>query len=70
MLDNFRQLHRIECILRRWSFEGEVLLPDDPAPLYRVAVRCGFPDADSFMATVKTLREGIRAAYQKFFAPS
>src|SRR5205807_2216839 len=52
LIENYRELLRIECVLRRWSFEGEAVLPDDPAPLYRVAVRCGFADADSFMKAV------------------
>jgi glutamate-ammonia-ligase adenylyltransferase len=65
LLENYRQIHHIECILRRWSFEGEVLLPDDPAPLYRVAVRCGFRDAETFMQSVKETRARIRAVYTK-----
>jgi len=40
LIDNYRQLRRVEGILRRWSFEGETVLPDDPAPFYRVSVRC------------------------------
>jgi glutamate-ammonia-ligase adenylyltransferase len=63
LLDHYSQLHRIECVLRRWSFEGEVLLPDDPAPLYRVAVRCGFQDASAFMEAVRTIRTRIREVY-------
>ena len=35
LIENYRQLLRIEGILRRWSFAGEAVLPDDPAPLYR-----------------------------------
>lgn len=68
LLENYRQLHKIECILRRWSFEGEVLLPDDPEPLYRVAVRCGFQDASAFMQHVKTIRDHIRMVYSKTLA--
>ena len=30
LIENFRQLRRIERILRRWSFEGEAVLPSDP----------------------------------------
>ncbi len=65
LIDNYRDLLRIECILRRWSFEGEAVLPDDPAPLYRVAVRCGFADADSFMKAVGAHRTAIRSVYNK-----
>ncbi len=63
LIENYQQLRRIEGILRRWSYVGEVLLPDDPAPLYRVAVRCGFKTADDFMAAVKTYRQNIREIY-------
>lgn len=68
LLDSYRALHRVECILRRWSFEGEVLLPDDPAPMYRVAVRCGFSDAQSFMKYLKGVRSSIRSVYSKVAA--
>jgi glutamate-ammonia-ligase adenylyltransferase len=63
LIENYRRLLRIECILRRWSFAGEAVLPDDPAPLYRVAVRCGFAEADSFMKAVAEYRAAIRAVY-------
>ena len=65
LLENYRKLRRIEGILRRWSFAGETLLPDDEAALYRVAVRCGFENAASFMAELNVVREGIRAVYAK-----
>ena len=68
LIDNYQQLRRIEGILRRWSYEGETELPDDPAPLYRVSVRCGFRDTDSFMSAVKKYREHIRAVYNEVFA--
>src|SRR5260221_9067732 len=41
LMNGYRKLIHIERILRRWSFEAESVLPEDPAPLYRVAVRCG-----------------------------
>ncbi|MDB6024917.1 MAG: glnE [Verrucomicrobiales bacterium] len=65
LIENYRQLRRIEGILRRWSYAGEVLLPDDPAPMYRVAVRCGFPDASEFLQSLKKCRYAIRAIYEK-----
>jgi glutamate-ammonia-ligase adenylyltransferase len=65
LLENYRRLRRIEGILRRWSFEGETLLPDDPAPLYRVAVRCGFSNADDFTNAVAGCRRVIRDVYLK-----
>jgi len=67
LIENYRQLRRIEGILRRWSFAGETVLPDDPAPLYRVAVRCGLADADSFMKAVTAYRAAIRSIYNKVF---
>ncbi|MBI4662141.1 MAG: bifunctional [glutamate--ammonia ligase]-adenylyl-L-tyrosine phosphorylase/[glutamate--ammonia-ligase] adenylyltransferase [Verrucomicrobia bacterium] len=63
LIDNYRRLRRVEGILRRWSFAGETLLPDDPAPLYRVAVRCGFDSADDFMHAVSNYRTAIRSVY-------
>ena len=38
-------------------------LPDDPAPLYRVAVRCGFTSADPFLDAVTQYRTSIRKVY-------
>ncbi|MBI3417956.1 MAG: bifunctional [glutamate--ammonia ligase]-adenylyl-L-tyrosine phosphorylase/[glutamate--ammonia-ligase] adenylyltransferase [Verrucomicrobia bacterium] len=65
LITNYRQLRRIESILRRWSYEGEVLLPDNPAPLQRVAVRCGFADAAAFMQAVDDHRAAIRSVYER-----
>ena len=49
--------------LRRWSFEGEAVLPEDPAAQYRVAVRCGFGDAEDFRKRVGEWRAAIRGVY-------
>lgn len=68
LIENYRQLRRIEGILRRWSFEGETSLPDDPAPLYRVAVRCGFDNAEDFLKAVAECRKAIRQIYRKVMA--
>lgn len=65
LIDNYRQLRRVEGILRRWSYVGETVLPDDPAPLYRVAVRCGFTNADAFMAAIGEFRDCIRLVYRQ-----
>ena len=65
LIENYRQLRRIEGILRRWSYEGEVLLPDDPAPMYRVAVRCGFRQAEEFLRAVESCRRAIRSVYAR-----
>jgi glutamate-ammonia-ligase adenylyltransferase len=67
LIENYRKLRRVEAILRRWSYAGETTLPDDPAPLYRVAVRCGFPNAEAFMGAVTRCREHIRSVYLTVF---
>ena len=59
LIDNYRELRRVEGILRRWSYEGETVLPDDPAPYYRVSVRCGFETPESFRKTLARWREAI-----------
>jgi glutamate-ammonia-ligase adenylyltransferase len=65
LIENYRRLLRVEGILRRWSFAGEAVLPDDPAPLYRVAVRCGLGDAATFMKAVDEWRAAIRGVYAR-----
>jgi glutamate-ammonia-ligase adenylyltransferase len=67
LIENYRKLRRIEGILRRWSYEGEVVLPTDPAPLYRVSIRCGFPEAEGFMKAVGECRAAIRDVYRRVF---
>jgi len=67
LIENYRQLRRVEGILRRWSYEGETLLPGDDAPLYRVAVRCGFNDASEFLRAISKYRKAIREVYLKVF---
>ena len=67
LMDNYRKLRRIEGILRRWSYEGETELPDDPAPFYRVTVRCGFPDPDDFSKAVASYRKALREVYNRVF---
>ena len=68
LFENYRQLRRIEGILRRWSYTGETLLPDDPAALYRVAVRCGFPNAELFMQAIRKWRANVRQVYESYFS--
>jgi [glutamine synthetase] adenylyltransferase / [glutamine synthetase]-adenylyl-L-tyrosine phosphorylase len=67
LLPNYRQLRRMEAILRRWSYEGEAILPDDPAPMYRVAVRCGWRNAQEFTHALAGWRAAIRQVYNRFF---
>jgi glutamate-ammonia-ligase adenylyltransferase len=67
LIENYRWLRRVEGILRRWSYEGETELPDDPAPMYRVAIRCGFTNAEDFLRAVARYREHIRRVYRRVF---
>ena len=70
MIAAYKQLRRVEGILRRWSFEGETVLPDHDAPLYRVAVRCGFRTSADFMKALDDYRQTIRRAYEEVFGSS
>ena len=67
LLENYRQLRHVEGILRRWSYEGETVLPDDPAPFYRVSVRCGFATPAAFHKALSNWRRAIREVYAKAF---
>jgi glutamate-ammonia-ligase adenylyltransferase len=69
LIENYRQLRRVEGILRRWSYEGETVLPDDPAPYYRVSVRCGFATAEAFRDALADWRRAIREVYLRVFQP-
>src|SRR5258708_6293867 len=68
LIENYRRLRRVEGILRRWSYEGETVLPDDPAPYYRVSIRCGFGTPTEFRAALAEWRRAIRGVYDKVFA--
>jgi len=67
LIENYRQLRRLEGILRRWSYEGEIVLPNEPEPFYRVSVRCGFATPEDFRKALALWRKSIREAYQKVF---
>jgi glutamate-ammonia-ligase adenylyltransferase len=67
LMQNYGKLRRIEGILRRWSNEGEVLLPDDEPAQHRVAVRCGFAGAVEFLRAVDAARKAVHAVYVKYF---
>ncbi|MDB6125991.1 MAG: putative Glutamate-ammonia-ligase adenylyltransferase, partial [Pedosphaera sp.] len=69
LIENYRQLRRVEGILRRWSFEGETVLPTEAEPYYRVAIRCGFATPEDFQAAIAKFRKNIRSVYTKIFAP-
>jgi glutamate-ammonia-ligase adenylyltransferase len=68
LIANYREVRRIEAILRRWSFAGETVLPEDPEPLYRVAVRCGWRSVEEFMEALGGYRGAIRQVYDKVMA--
>lgn len=67
LIENFRVLRRVEGVLRRWSYEGEIVLPDDPAPYYRVSVRCGYASAEAFRDAMAKCRSEIRGIYDEVF---
>jgi len=67
LLVNYGKLRQVEGILRRWSFEGETLLPDDEPARQRVAVRCGFASAGDFMQALKEMRAALRTVYLHYF---
>jgi len=68
LLENYRNLRRIEGILRRWSYEGETLLPEDEPAQNRVAVRCGYAGHEEFMEAVAKTRGAIHSVYVKHLA--
>ena len=70
LIANYRRLRRVEGILRRWSYEGESVLPDDPAPYFRVSVRCGFASPEAFRVTLAKWRKAIREGYNSVFGGS
>jgi glutamate-ammonia-ligase adenylyltransferase len=67
LIENYRRLRRVEGILRRWSYEGETVLPDDPAAYHRVAIRCGFETAEAFRHAMAEWRRAVRAVYLNVF---
>mgnify|MGYP001766423288 CR=1 FL=1 len=67
LIRNYRFLRRVEGILRRWSYEGESVLPDDPAPFYRVSIRCGFAGPEDFSKKLADCRSSIRNEYLRYF---
>jgi glutamate-ammonia-ligase adenylyltransferase len=67
LIENYRELRRVEGILRRWSYEGEVVLPDEPEPFYRVSVRCGMETPAAFREALARGRRAIREVYEEVF---
>ena len=64
LIENYRKLRRVESILRRWSFEGEAVLPPDSPAFYRVSVRCGFDTPEAFREAVASWRTANRELYR------
>ncbi len=67
LIESYRRLRRVEGVLRRWSYEGETLLPGDAAAYARVSVRCGFSTAGAFREAVAGWRSIIRRSFSKVF---
>jgi glutamate-ammonia-ligase adenylyltransferase len=67
LIENYRQLRRVEGILRRWSYEGEIVLPDEPEPYYRVSARCGLATPEEFREALARWRRAVREVYEEFF---
>jgi len=67
LIENYRRLRCVEGILRRWSYEGETVLPDDAPAYYRVSVRCGFATLEEFRKALAEWRAVIREVYTKVF---
>jgi [glutamine synthetase] adenylyltransferase / [glutamine synthetase]-adenylyl-L-tyrosine phosphorylase len=67
LIENYRQVRRLEGVLRRWSYEGETVLPDEPEPYYRVSVRCGFATPEEFREALAGWRKAIREVCIKIF---
>lgn len=70
LIVNYRQLRRVEGILRRWSYEGETVLPVDPAPYYRVSIRCGLDSPEAFREALRKSRRSVREVYDRVFVGS
>lgn len=65
LLPAYRELRRLELILRRWSFAGEAELPADAPAQRRVALRCGFRDGPELLDAVARWRADVRAVYAR-----
>ncbi|HEV2319832.1 MAG TPA: hypothetical protein VGV18_08790, partial [Verrucomicrobiae bacterium] len=67
LIENYIHVRRVEAILRRWSDEGETMLPDDAPAFYRVSVRCGFESPEAFRVALAQWRKRIRSVYSQVF---
>lgn len=62
LLAGYDELRRVEAILRCWSGAADDVLPVQAPALGRVAVRCGFGDAEALLAALAAARKAIAAA--------
>jgi glutamine synthetase adenylyltransferase len=67
LIVSYLRLRRVEVVLRRWSCEGETLLPTDAAAYERVSIRCGYVSSEAFQSALVECREALRKAYEAFF---
>ncbi|MFN0069146.1 MAG: hypothetical protein ACKVYV_16110, partial [Limisphaerales bacterium] len=70
LLPAYRELRRLELVLRRWSFEGEATLPADAPAQRRVAIRCGFRDGPELLTAVAQWRADVRAVFLRHLPPA
>lgn len=68
LIQGYRFIRQVERILRRWSYEGETVLPDQPEPYYRVSVRCGFASPEEFGTALAQARTAVRAGFTRYFS--
>lgn len=70
LIVSYLRLRRVETVLRRWSYEGETVLPVEDAPFERVSIRCGYVTPEAFVNAMAACRKTIREAYDAYFHPS
>ncbi len=67
LIVNYLRLRRVEGILRRWSYEGESVLPTDAEAYRRVSVRCRYSSPEAFREAITQCRNALRRAYDASF---
>ena len=67
LAENYSSLQRLELTLRRWSYEGETVLPEDEEAQYRVAIRSGLPSGGKLLSRVAKWQKSTRTIYRRFF---
>lgn len=64
---NYLRLRQVEGILRRWSYEGETVLPADEEAFNRVSLRCSYVSSKAFCKALDECRKAIHRAYRAYF---